>query len=274
VWGMALLPAGFALPPLPYLLGLVVAVVAVGVVLRRRRPPVTERTVLALAPWIVAGSAVHVLFVVGALPGPLRPLAGTPAVYVSIAVLAGATWAVADLAVPERTPAVLAAVGTAALLPSVAAALLVGAGRGTLAVGWPAVALVVALAVGAATWLVLGRVRPDAAATGAVGALVVVAHAVDAVSTAVGVDVLGFGERTPLSRLVIEFAAGLPTADLVGAGWLFVAVKLLVACGVVVLFTDYVRHEPGEGYLLLGLVAAVGLGPGVHNLLLFSIASV
>jgi len=274
VWGMALLPAGFALPPLPYLLGLVVAVVTVGVVLRRRRPPVTERTVLALAPWIVAGSAAHVLFVVGALPGPLRPLAGTPAVYVSIAVLAGATWVVADLAAPERTPAVLAAVGTTALLPAVAAALLVGAGRGTLAVGWPAVALVVALAVGAATWLVLGRVRPDAAATGAVGALVVVAHAVDAVSTAVGVDVLGFGERTPLSRLVIEFAAGLPTADLVGAGWLFVAVKLLVACGVVVLFTDYVRHEPGEGYLLLGLVAAVGLGPGVHNLLLFSIAAV
>lgn len=35
---------------------------------------------------------------------------------------------------------------------------------------------------------------------------------------------------------------------------------------------DYVREEPTEGYLLLGLVAAVGLGPGVHNLVLFSIA--
>ena len=109
-------------------------------------------------------------------------------------------------------------------------------------------------------------------AAGGVGALAVVAHALDGVSTAVGVDVLGFGERTPLSRVIIETAAALPTAEVLGAGWLFVVVKLAVACVVVVLLADLVEEDPREGSLLLGFVAAVGLGPGAHNLLLFAIA--
>jgi uncharacterized membrane protein len=32
------------------------------------------------------------------------------------------------------------------------------------------------------------------------------------------------------------------------------------------------QEEPREGAALLGFVAAVGLGPGAHNLLLFAIA--
>uniref|UniRef100_UPI000299E622 DUF63 family protein n=1 Tax=Halococcus hamelinensis TaxID=332168 RepID=UPI000299E622 len=103
--------------------------------------------------------------------------------------------------------------------------------------------------------------------------LCVLGHALDGVSTAVGIDVLGFGERSPFSRAIIEFAATLPTASLLGAGWLFVVVKLALAAAVLVLLASYVREEPGEGYLLLGAVAAVGLGPGAHNLLLFTIAS-
>jgi uncharacterized membrane protein len=41
---------------------------------------------------------------------------------------------------------------------------------------------------------------------------------------------------------------------------------------VVSLFVPYVRETPREGTLLLGFVAAVGLGPAAHNLLLFTIA--
>jgi uncharacterized membrane protein len=58
-----------------------------------------------------------------------------------------------------------------------------------------------------------------------------------------------------------------------GVGWLFVLVKLLVAAGIVVLLADLVREDPVEGRLLLGFVAAVGLGPGVHNVLLFVVAT-
>ena len=83
---------------------------------------------------------------------------------------------------------------------------------------------------------------------------------------------LGSGERTPLSRLIIEFAAGLPAEPIIGAGWLFVLVKLGVASLVVWLFADLVEAEPRRSRLLLGFVAAVGLGPAVHNLLLFTIS--
>ncbi|SEH49220.1 Uncharacterized membrane protein [Halopenitus malekzadehii] len=281
---MVLLPEGFGLPPLPHLVGLLVAVAFVAAGIARRRPTVTDRHVVAFAPWMAVGSCLHVLYVVGGLPAAVRPLAGTPAVYLSVAAIAGATWLLIDVAAagldqptdatPEtkRVPATIAAVGVTALLPVVATALAVGSDAGALTPRWPAIALVVSIGVGALAWVGLVRLVPRASVTGGVGALAVLGHALDAVSTAVGVDVLGFSERTPLSRLIMEGAAALPTADLLGVGWLFILVKLTLVCGIVVLFVDYVEEDPTEGYLLLGFIAAVGLGPGAHNLLLFTVA--
>jgi uncharacterized membrane protein len=270
---MQILPEGFALPPLPYLLVLVVAGVGVVAGVRARRPTVTGRHVLGLAPWMVVGSVLHVLHVVGALPALLDPLAGTPSVYISVGILVGAVWVAGDAAVDEETvPTVLAVTGTLVLLPALARALLVGLDRGSLAVTWPGLALVGAAVLAAVGWVALVRVRPVARVTGAVGVLALFGHVLDGVSTAVGLEILGFSERTPLSRLIIELGGALPTAPYLGGAWLFVLVKLLVASVVVVLMADYVREEPSEGYLLLGLVAAVGLGPGAHNLVLFSIA--
>lgn len=266
------LPEGFALPRLPYLVALLVGLGAVAYGFRERRPAVTERRILALAPWMLAGAALHVLYVVDAVPGVVAPLLGTPAVYLSVAVVAGAIWLAADAA-GRDVERFLAGSGTVAFAVGLVAALAIGAARGTLSPFWPAIAAVVGLGVGAATWLGLRRALPRVTVAGDVGALVVLAHALDGVSTAVGVDLLGYGERTPLSRLILDLAADLPTADLVGAGWLFVLVKLLVAAFVLVLLVDVVEAEPAEGYALLGLVAAVGLGPAVHNLLLFTVAA-
>jgi uncharacterized membrane protein len=263
---MALLPAGFGLPPLPYLLVLVAGVVAVGYAVRQRGLTVGEREVLALAPWMVFGSALHVLYALDVVPPVVRPLLGTPAVYVAVAVVAGAAWLAFDAA--GSAPQPLAALGVLAAAAAVVAVLGVGVARDTLAPAWPAVALVAGVVLATVGWVGLVRVAPDAAVTGWVGRLAVLGHAVDGVSTAVGVGVLGFDERTPLSRLIIEAGEAL-----LGAGGpVFVVVKLLVAAGAVALFADYVREDPGEGYPLLGLVAAVGLGPGVHNLLLFTVA--
>ncbi|WP_435070131.1 DUF63 family protein [Haloplanus sp. C73] len=268
---MAVLPEGFALPPVPYLLALVVGLVAVGALLRRRRPPVTDATILAFAPWMVLGSALHVLYAMESLPAVARPFAGTPAVYLSVAVVAGATW----LAAAEQstsTPRLLAGVGCLALVPAVAAVVGVGLDRGSLRL-LPSFGIIVVTAVVAgATWALLRRVRPGVVDTGRLGVLAVAAHALDGVSTAIGIDLLGFGERTPLSALVIEFAASLPTAPILGSGWLFVLVKLAVASVVVVALTETVREAPMEGRLILGFVAAVGLGPGAHNVLLFAVA--
>ena len=219
-------------------------------------------------------ATLHVLYGIGSLPAVVAPLAGTGAVYLTTAVIVGAVWLIADSVSPQTVPATLTASGLAVFVPAVGFALSIGLERGTLAPAWPAAAVVITIVVTAAAWLALGRLRPAAtAATGRVGLLVVFSHALDAVSTSVGVDVLGFGERTPLSAVILEAAAALPTADAIGTGWLFVLVKLAVVGGVVVLFREYVEDEPTEGYLLLGLIAAVGLGPGVHNLLLFTVTA-
>ncbi|WP_134671417.1 DUF63 family protein [Halorussus marinus] len=266
------LPEGFALPPVPYLLGLVAAVTLVAGALYRTGPSVTDRTVVALAPWVAVGSALHVLYVVEWVPGAVRPLLGTPAVYLTTFAVAGAVWLAAP-STPVSAERALAATGTAVALVVVGYALARGIRAGELAVFWPAVALAVAVGVTVALWIGTRRTYPDAAAaTGAAGVLALFGHALDAVSTAVGVDVLGFGERTPVSQIVLDAAAGLPTADVIGVGWLFVLVKLVIAEAVVVLFAELVREDPREGYLLLGAVGAVGLGPGAHNLLLFVVA--
>lgn len=264
------LPDGFALPPLSYLLVLLSASLAVGVLATRVRPTIRERTVLAFALWMVAGAALHVLSVVDAAPAVLSPLLGTPSVYVSTFVLAGAVWLGGHSAgVPDR---LLGGVGALAALLSVGAVLAVGADRGTLSFFWSGLSLVLSVVVAAGTWAGFRRAFPAAAGTtGAAGALVVLGHVLDGISTAVGIDALEVTERSPLPRAIMAFAETLPTAEAIGVGWLFVLVKVALACGIVWLMAEYVEDAPGEGYLLLAAIAAVGLGPGVHNLLLFAI---
>jgi len=270
---MSVLPTGFALPPLPYLAAVLAAAVGVGRGLLARDPAVTERHVLGLAPWMAVGSCLHVLYGLDLLPAALAPLAGAPTVYLTVAVLAGAAW-LAALAIPaagDRVPTTLAAAGFALLVPIVAVAVAHGAASGSLAPVWPTAALVASVPLSAAAWAVTRRLSEPARATGLVGGLAVFGHGLDGVSTAVGIDVLGYAERTPLSRWIIETAGLLPGG--LGGGWLFVLVKLALAGVVVSLFGEYVAEEPREGYLLLGLIAAVGLGPGAHNLLLFTVTA-
>ncbi|WP_200530658.1 DUF63 family protein [Halorubrum sp. LN27] len=267
--GLPFLPAGTTLPPAPYLVGVLLAAGAVAVALRRRRPRVTGRRVLALAPWMALGSAAHVLYVVDALPPLLSPLAGSPTVYLTVGALAGAAWLAADAVRPDRVSESLALAGALCLAPVVAVA--VSTGLSSEGARWSTVALALTVPIAGAVWVGLTRLRPETAITGGVGALAVFGHALDGVSTAVGTAQLGFGERTPVSRILLELG-GLPSLPVLGEGWLFLLVKLAVASAVVWLFAEYVRETPAEGYLLLGFVAAVGLGPAAHNLLLFAIA--
>jgi uncharacterized membrane protein len=275
---MALLPEGFALPPLPFLVGLVLAALAVGVALYRTAPPVTEWTVLAVSPWMVTGSALYVLFQIGAVPAAVAPLFGSPAVYVTTFVVLGILWIGTARTVRQRgdrmgtagrQAAVLATVGTVFALAIVAGALAVGIDRGTLVALWPAIGALVSVVLTGAVWTVLKRT--DAGVAGWAGVLAVFAHVLDGVSTAIGIDVLGFGEQTPLARAVLDLGAALPVADLVGTGWLFIAVKTALAGLIVWLLAGTVRERPREGYLFCAFVAAVGLGPGSHNLLLFTV---
>ena len=266
-----LVPAGTTLPPLPYLLGIVLAASAVAVSFRRRSPTVTGAHVLALAPWMALGAAAHVLFVVGGLPALLAPLEGSPTVYLTTATLAGGVWlsASAVISEPERVPKALAAVGTLGFVATLVA--VSAQGIPGLGARWAGLSVVPAVPLALVAWSVLAAVRPAVASIRRVGQLVVFGHALDGVSTALGVTQLGFGERSPLSRIILEL--GVPSMPVLGEAWLFVLVKLVVSGGVVSLFAPTVREAPREGLLLVGFVAAVGLGPAVHNLLLFSVSA-
>ena len=264
------LPQGTTLPPLPYAAAILVGAAIVVGLLGRARPRIDGPTVVALAPWMAVGSALYVAYELGVSPPSVAPAFSSPAVYLTTFVVAGAVWWLA-VRVGAPVPATLATTGVLVFLLPAGAVIAYGLDRGTLAVAWPLVALVVAVGLAAIVWGLLRACRSlDAAVVGGPGALVVLGHALDGVSTAVGVDVLGAGERTPLSRLVLDLGGALPTAPYVGRGWLFVLVKVTLAAAICLLLADYVREEPAEGYVLLAFVAAVGLGPGVHNVLLFA----
>jgi uncharacterized membrane protein len=272
ITALAVLPSDFDLPGLVVLVPLALATAAVAVGLYRHSPAVDQSTALAFAPWMVSGGALRVLNELSGFPVALAPFFGTPTVYLTVFVLAGGTWALLEWQEPERAAVGLAAAGTLLATAAVAALFLVGTRREPLEIVWPGLAVLAALAVTALV-TVGDRWRsggPGLPAT-PIGILVVFGHALDGTSTAVGVDVFGAAERTPIPRTILEMSSQLPTAGVIGTGWLFVLVKIGVALVVLQFVRDLVTEDPTQGYLLLTFVAAVGLGPGVHNVLLFAV---
>jgi uncharacterized membrane protein len=285
---MQVLPSGLVVPPLPYAVGLLVATAALAVALSRLGPGLTGRHVLAVVPWMAAGGAAHALHQYSAVrPSPLvppvvDPLVTAPAVYVTTSVAVGVGWVAALFSVDgrtaldgvtspaadERSARALGVTGSVVLVGLAGVAVSLALDTGSSAFLWPAVSVVGAVVATGLAYAVVRAYRPAVVAhLGVVVALF--AHALDGVSTAVGVDVLGTGERTPIPRMIMDFAGTLPTAAYVGKGWLFVLAKLVVASGIVVLLADYVADDPTEGNLLLAFVAAVGMGPAANNLTLF-----
>jgi len=138
---------------------------------------------------------------------------------------------------------------------------------------WPTVALIGSLLLAGVLVLVIALWRTPIMIRARYAApTVIFAHVFDGISTAIGTDVLGVGERSPIPRAIMEFAATLPTASAIGSGWLFVLVKIVVASAVVVLMHQYLADEPVEGSLILAVVTAVGLGPATNNFVLFLFA--
>ena len=277
----AVLPSGFGLPPLPYLVGMVLGTLIVGVLLGVLRPEVTSWDVLALGVWMAIGSTLHTLYQVGAFPGWAAPLFGSPSVYLTTFIVAGGIWLVATIGTTAEifssTARVLGGIGTVVWIVVLVYLLQIGlsdANEYVIEPFWPTVALFVAVIVAIAGFIVLALVDTEAvAATGKVGAFVVFAHTLDGVSTAVGVDILGVGEQTPLPRLIMGAAADLPVPSHLGVGWLFVLTKVVLALVIVAVFADYLKDAPSRGRIALALMAAVGFGPGVYNLLLFLVST-
>lgn len=272
------LPEGVSLPPIGYSVALVVGLLIVGGAVVREDPPVTPWTVLGFVPWIVVGAASHVLYVEHLVGEPIRYFLGTPAVYAWTAILAGVAWLVAvrepvDSSLSHPVPVLIGSIGAVIGLFPIGVIVATGLERGSFAPGWPIVALVLSVILTVVVWIGLQRGAPAVVeTTGVVGITLVFSHVLDGISTTVGIDVLGADERSPLPRLIMDLAGHLPLSNTVGTGWAFVLVKLGVAVALLWLFVPFVRDTPRQANLFLLALAAVGLGPGVHNLLLFAIA--
>lgn len=265
-------PDEFALPAWYVLAPLVAVLAGAGAALWRLRARVSDGLVLAFAPWMMVGSTLYVLDGLGGLPARITPFVGAPTVYLTVAAVAAVVWlaAVVSSSLPARP---VGLVGLLALAATVVVALSFGAGAGSIEPFWPGVALAATVIVTALAWAALGALsRETIAVTRATGALVVFGHTLDGVTTAVGYDHLGVAETVPASRIILEVGEALPTTAYLGAGWPFALVKVALSAAIVFLFTEYVREEPDQARLVLAFVAAVGLGPGFHNLVLFLVA--
>lgn len=271
------LPEGFSLPPLIYLGPLLLILAGTIAVLWALEPPVSDETVVAFAPWMMFGSTLHALYKIEAFPATFEPFFGSPTVYLTTAVVAGNVWIAGSFlyaAGLQRSIARFVGVaGTGFFSVFAMFALFIGWDTGSFDPFWPVIAVVVTGIVAAIAWIAVSLWFTEVAAvTGVTGAFVVFSHTLDGVTTAVGYDVLGAAEEVPTSAAILGLGEALPTAEYIGAGWVFVLVKVALALIIVGLFEEYVREQPRRARIVLGLVAAVGLGPGVHNVLLFTVA--
>lgn len=268
------LPEGFMLPPWYLLVPVLVVLAGIIALLWALEPPVTDRTVLAFAPWMMFGSALHVLHRIEAYPDSLEILFASPSVYLVTAIVGGLAWIIAIFlyagGLQPTIPRFVGISGTAFFAVFAMILLNIGWEAGTFQLFWPVIAVVIAGIVTAIAWVALSLWFTDVATTtGITGALVVFGHAIDGVSTAIGYDIFSAGEEVPLSRLLLEAGEALPTAEYIGAGWLFILIKVVLAMVILGLFKEYVDERPQQARTMLALVAAIGLGPGIHNVLLF-----
>ncbi|MBV0900492.1 DUF63 family protein [Haloarcula salina] len=271
------LPSGLALPPVEYAVALLAGTLVVTALLYALEPPIDQRTVVALTPWMALGGALHALHQppIEAYRPVVAPLFGAPAVYLTTYVTLGAIWIALSLFSVRRGHSEtisrnLGLVGTGFLTVVLVLSVIMALRSDLLALVWPTVSVTVAAVLAALTVLAVALWRtPTVVRMRYAAPTVVFAHALDGASTAVGADVIGVTERTPIPAHIMEFAASLPTAPYLGRGWLFVLVKVVVAVAIVVLFDDYLEEDPVEASLLLAVVTAVGLGPAANNVVLF-----
>lgn len=274
-----------SIPPLLHLAFLLAGTAILAALLYAVQPPLTQRTVLAMVPWVVSGTILHVFYQLGEAfavqlyPPWAAPLFGAPAIYLTTFIGMGAIWLVATVitvqsaaVTHDRVAGYLAGTGIGVMLPLLgllawqATDPLVGPIRLVL----PVAGLLLSLVVSFVVYILVGAWRTWIIAEARqVGGLLLFAHVFDGITTAIGVDLLGTGERSYLPRLIMDVARDLPTYETIGAGWLFVVVKTVVAVLVIVLFADYISDRPRRGNLLFAAIIVVGLGPALNNFFLF-----
>lgn len=233
--------------------------------------PIMARFVASLVPWLAMAGVGYGLRQVGVVPQPLVPLVRDPLVY-AVALLPPA---VLVLFVPRRidTSRVNGTLGVALLASLVTGILAANASTAPLRIAWILLSILLGCGIGGIVWLALDRSLLSGYDLRRLGLAAITAHALDGTTTAIGISILGGTERNPVSRAVISFGRGLPVGVLTGSPWLFVLVKLVIVSGIVVVFREEFESESRWGTALLVAVVTAGLGPAVHNVVVFASAA-
>ncbi|WP_267643748.1 DUF63 family protein [Haloarchaeobius amylolyticus] len=253
-------------------LALLLAVSRIFVLMKARNLYATEELVIGFFPWVAVAAALSVFGQVVVLPEQVIPFLSSPLVYLTAFAIGGHLWL--HLAAPDRRSSREAAESVALsgilFLAPIAGATIALSGREVHPL-WSLVAVLVAVSLSILIWAYVDQFHPGVTGNaGLLGFAVLLGHLLDASTTLIGIDIFGLAEQTPLSRDIMEFAATLPTADLLGMAWLFVVVKVLIALGIVYVFSHAItdaRHRS----IVLGIAATTGFGPALHNLFLYTI---
>ncbi len=219
--------------------------------------------ILWFVPFIIFGGLVRVVEDAAILSGPLQYLFISPVIYGTVAAIVIVTLAVAAVldrrGVVSDYKSVIAGGGIVA----VAATTLLLAGAEPVAAAWmlPAglgLAAVLTAAAVAVAWY--GRRSWDglSAAMTWEGGTVLGGHMIDGSATALSIAVLGYGEKHPVSAFIM---------DATGTPYSFPVAKAAVILAVLGVMHGTDRDDDPLFYnlVLLGILA-VGLGPGVRNL--------
>lgn len=173
---------------------------------------------------------------------------------------------------PRITPP-RAILSTGVFVAVAVATLLAWSFDGSVTLFWPTISIGAAVILTVGVWSLLERWNLTVTRrAGDAAGLLLFGQLLDAVTTMVGVDVLGFYERVTLSRLLIDATASLPVPPLFGSTWLFVLLKLGLAVKIVIWIGKSDNLTPFERQGVLGVVTAAGLIPAVNNLALQSIS--
>ncbi|WP_435362269.1 DUF63 family protein [Haloarchaeobius sp. DFWS5] len=252
-------------------LTLVLAVARVFVLMRAKELRVTEDLVLAFFPWVAVAAALLVFGEVVVLPEVVLPFLDSPLAYLTAFVIGAELWLfVSTSEKSSREVAEAVAIGGVLCLAPITGATLALSGREVHPL-WSLVAVLVAVSFSILLWAYIDEYHPGVTgSSGLLGLAVVFGHLLDASTTVIGIDIFGLAEQTPLSREIMEFAATLPTAPVLGQAWLFLVVKVVIAMAIVYVFSHSItdaRHRA----IVLGIAATAGLGPALHNLFLYAI---
>lgn len=265
--------------PLHGVHGLLLAGVLLTALLYRRKPPITTATVYAIVPWLVVGSTLHILGILGSYPPDINPIFAAFGAYLTAFLFIGVIWVMLlELSPLHRSvkeiPYYLGAMGTGAAIVLVSVVLWQGAVTDS-GLFWLFIILGTAVTIGAITPFLIGFWYPDIAFySGFTGGLVVFSFTLRGLTKAIGTKTVDAIGHTQPSIMVHNAVYSFPTQEYLGAGpdlvWpaVFVLLHIFIAVVLVAAITPFVQTDSTKGNLLLGLVAAVGLIPGLVNLFL------